>query len=59
MEFFRGKTLTFKEFFRGEPRFNGIQFYIKKSTFSRISSGVDPFLGKYLGVNAILLNSSG
>ena len=42
MEFFRGKTLIFKEFFRGEQRFHGI--IREKSTFSRISSGVDPFL---------------
>ena len=42
MEFFRGKTLIFKEFFRGEQRFHGI--FREKSTFSRISSGVDPFL---------------
>ena len=42
MEFFRGKTLNFKEFFRGEQRFHGI--FREKSTFSRISSGVDPFL---------------
>ena len=42
MEFFRGKTLIFKEFFRGEQRFHGI--LREKSTFSRISSGVDPFL---------------
>ena len=44
MEFFRGKTLIFKEFFRGEQRFHGI--FREKSTFSRISSGVDPFLGE-------------
>ena len=42
MEFFRGKTLIFKEFFRGEQIFHGI--FREKSTFSRISSGVDPFL---------------
>ena len=42
MEFFRCKTLIFKEFFRGEQRFHGI--FREKSTFSRISSGVDPFL---------------
>ena len=42
MEFFRGKTLIFKEFFRGEQRFHGI--FREKSTFSRISSGVHPFL---------------
>ena len=54
MEFFRGKTLNFKEFFRGEQRFHGI--FREKSTFSRISSGVDPFLRE---VNVILLNSSG
>ena len=42
MEFFRGKTLIFKELFRGEQRFHGI--FREKSTFSRISSGVDPFL---------------
>ena len=42
MEFFRGKTLIFKEFFRGEQRFHGI--FREKSSFSRISSGVDPFL---------------
>ena len=42
MEFFRGKTLIFKEFFRVEQRFHGI--FREKSTFSRISSGVDPFL---------------
>ena len=42
VEFFRGKTLIFKEFFRGEQRFHGI--FREKSTFSRISSGVDPFL---------------
>ena len=42
MEFFRGKTIIFKEFFRGEQRFHGI--FREKSTFSRISSGVDPFL---------------
>ena len=42
MEFFRGKTLNFTEFFRGEQRFHGI--FREKSTFSRISSGVDPFL---------------
>ena len=42
MEFFRGKTLIFKEFFRGEQRFHGI--FREKSTFSRISSGVNPFL---------------
>ena len=42
MEFFRGKTLIFKEFFRGEQRFHGI--FREKSTFSIISSGVDPFL---------------
>ena len=42
MEFFRGKTLIFKEFFSGEQRFHGI--LREKSTFSRISSGVDPFL---------------
>ena len=44
MEFFRHKTLIFKEFFRGEQRFHGI--FREKSTFSRISSGVDPFLGE-------------
>ena len=37
MEFFRGKTLIFKEFFRGEQRFHGI--FREKSTFSIISSG--------------------
>ena len=42
MEFFRGKTLIFKEFFRGEQRFHGI--FREKSAFSRISSGVHPFL---------------
>ena len=42
MEFFRGKTLNFKEFFRGEQRFHGI--FRGKSTFSRISSGLGPFL---------------
>ena len=42
MEFFQGKTLIFKEFFLGEQRFHGI--FREKSTFSRISSGVDPFL---------------
>ena len=42
MEFFRCKTIIFKEFFRGEQRFHGI--FREKSTFSRISSGVDPFL---------------
>ena len=42
MEFFRGKTLNFKEFFRGEERFDGI--FREKRTFSRISSGVDLFL---------------
>ena len=42
MEFFRGKTIIFKEFFRGEQRFHGV--FGEKSTFSRISSGVDPFL---------------
>ena len=42
MEFVRGKTLIFKEFFRGEQRFHGI--FTEKSTFSRISSGIDPFL---------------
>ena len=42
MEFFRGKTLIFKEFFRGEKRFHGI--FREKSTLSRISSGVDPFV---------------
>ena len=42
VEFFMGKTLIFKEFFRGEQRFHEI--FREKSTFSRISSGVDPFL---------------
>ena len=42
MEFFRGKTLIFKEFFRGEQRFHGI--FRENGTFSRISSGVEPFL---------------
>ena len=42
MEFFRGKTLIFNEFFIGEQRFHGI--FREKSTFSRISSGVDPSL---------------
>ena len=42
MEFFRGKTLIFKEFFRGEQRFHGS--FREKSTFSRLSSGVHPFL---------------
>ena len=42
MEFSRGKTLIFKEFCRCEQRFHGI--FIEKSTFSRISSGVDIFL---------------
>ena len=42
MEFFRGTTLIFKEFFRGEQRFHGI--FREKSTFLGISSGVDPFL---------------
>ena len=42
MEFFRGKTLIFKEFFRGEQIFHGI--FREKSTFLRISSGVGPFL---------------
>ena len=42
MEFFRGKTLILKEFFRGEQRFHGI--FREKDTFSRISSGVDPYL---------------
>ena len=46
VEFFRGKTLIFKEFFRGEQRFHGS--FREKSTFSRISSGVAPFLRKYL-----------
>ena len=42
MEFFRDKTLIFKELFRGEQRFHGI--FRKKRTFSRISSGIDPFV---------------
>ena len=42
MEFFRGKTLIFKEFFMSEQRFHGI--FIENSTFSTICSGVDPFL---------------
>ena len=51
MEFFGGKTLILREFFRGEQKFHGI--FRETSAFSRKSSGVDP------GVNAILLNSSG
>ena len=50
--------LIFKEFFRGEQRFHGI--FREKSTISRISSGVDPFLREvFRGLVEVLLNSSG
>ena len=42
MEFFRGKTLIFKNSSGVNKDF--MEFLEKKGTFSRISSGVDPFL---------------
>ena len=57
MEFFRGKTLILKEFFRGEQRFHGI--YKEKVPCEEFLQGYTHLLGKSSGVNAVLLNSSG
>ena len=50
MEFFWGETLILTQFFRGKPYSSGVW---------PNSSGLNPYVGKSLGVNAILASLQG